>query len=288
MPDRLTLPLLTLATSTLLAAPIAAQDDGPEPGWYDTAEFTYVTTGGNSEADTLGFKNSLRRVWEKALFTLDAGALRVETTTLTRFAREDGGSVVFGEDKRTDLTAENYSFRGRFDREITDRLFWYAGAGWERNEFAGFADRMSAVGGVGNIWWQEDDRGHFRTDYGLTWTRQDDLIENSEIDDSFFGLRLGYDYLNQLTDTTELSSVLIIDQNLDESDDLRANFTNAIAVSMTERLALKASLQLLYDNLPALVAVDLVNAVGEPTGETVLGELDELDSIFTVALVISF
>ncbi|MEM6706668.1 MAG: DUF481 domain-containing protein [Acidobacteriota bacterium] len=276
-----------LTAFLLFALPVTAQDDGPEPGWYDTAELTYVTTSGNAEADTLGLKNSLQRIWDDAVFSLDAGALRVETTTIARFAQLSGDGVSVGEIKTSELTAENYYLRGRYDRNITDRFFWYAGAGWERNEFAGFTDRLTAVAGVGNIWWQED-RGHFRTDYGLTYTQQDDVVINPDFDDSFLGLRLSYDYLNKLTDTTEFTSVLIVDQNLDETDDLRADFINAVAVSMTERLALKASLQLLYDNMPALVAVDVVNAAGELTGDSVLAELEDLDSLFTLALVVNF
>lgn len=273
---------------TLLALPATAQDDdGPEPGWYDTAELTYVTTSGNAEADTLGLKNSLQRVWDDAVFSLNAGALRVETTTIARFARLSGDGVNVGEVKTSELTAENYFLRGRYDRNITDRFFWYAGLGWERNEFAGFTDRVIGVAGVGNIWWQEE-RGHFRTDYGLTYTQQDDVVINPNFNDSFLGLRVSYDYLNQLTDTTEFASVLIVDQNLDDTDDLRADFVNSVAVAMTERLALKASLQLLYDNMPALVAVNVVNAGGELTGDTVLAELEDLDSLFTLALVINF
>ena len=287
MSKRLSLFVLLL-TLLLAAAPALAQDDeGPEPGWYDTAELTFVTTGGNSESETFGFKNSLQRVFDNALFSLNAGGISVDTTVITRFATRSGDNVTFGEDKVSELTAENYYLNGRYDRDITDKFFWYTGLGWERNEFAGFTDRIVGVVGVGNYWWKADN-GHFRTDYGLTYTSQDDVVENLAIDDSFLGVRLSYDYLNQLTDTTEFASILIIDQNLDESDDLRANFTNSIAVSMTERLALKASLQLLYDDLPALVAVDVVNAAGEATGETLLGELDDLDSLFTVALVINF
>ena len=281
--------LLSFITAGLVCtlAPItaSAQDDGPEPGWYDTAELTYVSTGGNSEGETLGFKNSLRKVMEGALFTLEAGALRVESTSISRFARRiEGGEerFAFGEDKTSEVTAENYHLRGRYDRYVTNRLFWHLGASWERNEFAGFTERITGAAGIGNLWWQEED-GHFRTDYGLTWTRQDDIVDNLGIDDSFFGLRLGYDYLNQLTGTTSFSSILIVDANLDETDDLRADFTNAVAVSMTERLALKASLQLLYDHLPALVAVPVLGSE-----RTVLAELDELDSLFTVALVIDF
>ena len=49
-------------------------------------------------------------------------------------------------------TAENYYLRGRYDRNITERFFWYGGVGWDRNEFAGIKNRMTVFGGVGNLW----------------------------------------------------------------------------------------------------------------------------------------
>jgi hypothetical protein len=57
---------------------------------------------------------------------------------------------------------------------------------------------------------------------------------------------------------------------------------------MTERLALKATLQLLYDHEPSfvLVPVDLPPGVTQP--QVFAAQLDELDSIFAVALVVSF
>jgi hypothetical protein len=51
---------------------------------------------------------------------------------------------------------------------------------------------------------------------------------------------------------------------------------------MTDRLALKTTLRLLYDASPALVEVPL------DSGGTVVTSLDSTDSTFTVALVISF
>ena len=108
------------------------------------------------------------------------------------------------------------------------------------------------------------------------------------MDDSFLGLRLSYDYWRKITDTTEFGSVLIVDENLDETEDLRADFSNWVSVAMSERLALKVSAQLLYDKLPGLQAVPLESPAGVPTGDTVFAELDELDSLLTVALVVNF
>jgi hypothetical protein len=64
--------------------------------------------------------------------------------------------------------------------------------------------------------------------------------------------------------------------------------TNAVAVSMTSRLALKISWQLLYDHEPSFAGVPLVFPGGVPTGSTVFVPLGGVDNLVTFALVASF
>lgn len=270
----------------LLACGSAAADE-PALGWSDKAEMSYVQTAGNSEGSTLGLKNELKRTWAEATFTLRAGAVRAESTTFFRTAVGTPGSFVFVEDKESQLTAENYLLAGRYDRKITERFFWYGGAGWDRNRFAGVENRYVAEGGVGNVW-VDTDTVKFKTSYALTYTDQEDVVEVPGSDGSFAGLRLSWDYLHQFGANTTYTNVLVVDDSLEETSDWRANMTNSVAVSMNKRLALKASLQWLYDNQPSFADVALVDGLGVPTGSTVLVELDELDTVFTTSLVINF
>ena len=61
--------------------------------------------------------------------------------------------------------------------------------------------------------------------------------------------------------------------------------TNSIAVGINSRLALKVSLQWLYNNFPALEEIDLL---GAEEGATVMARKEKLDTIFSTSLVISF
>jgi putative salt-induced outer membrane protein YdiY len=264
-----------------------AQDE-PELGWSDTAELTMVFTGGNAQSSTLGLRNQLKRIWDGAVLTADVGILRANSTQITRTATGfSPASFILAEDSVTALTAANYFVRGRYERQVNERLFWYAGTGWERNTFAGVASRSTWVGGVGHIW-RDDDTATFRTAYGLSYTVQDDVVDVVGSETSFAGLRLSYDYRRQLTPTTEFTSALVADENLQEGGDFRSNLTNTVAVSMTSQLALKVSWQLLYDNRPSFAGVALRLPSGLPAGRTVLVELDKLDTFLTFALVASF
>jgi putative salt-induced outer membrane protein YdiY len=262
-----------------------AQDER-EPGWYDTAELSFVGTDGNSESTTLGFANKLERLWTDASLVFSASALRAESTAFSRYAVGTPDDFRLVEDSVSNLTAENYDLGLRYDRDISETFFWYTGAQWTRNQFAGFDSRFVAAAGVGNTWWDRD-AGHFRTDYALTYTTQDDLVSNAAVADSFLGAQLGWDFARKFGNAT-YTNLLKVDLNADETEDLRADMIHALAVSMTERLALKVSLHWLYDNLPALAGVALLDANGLPTGTSVLRQLDELDQVLTVALVVSF
>jgi len=183
------------------------------------------------------------------------------------------------EETDTELTAENYFLKTRYDRTVGE-LFLFGGAGWDRNTFAGVENRYAFVGGAGRTWFNTESR-RFKTDVGVTYTVQDDVVENPEAADSFLGLRSSLDFFYKLTSTTDFASVLVIDESLDETSDLRADWTGSIAVAMSSRLALKTSLQLLYDNDPALAAV--------PLGDIeVLAPLKKVDSTLTLAIVAKF
>jgi len=263
------------------------------PKWSDTAELGWVATSGNSESSSFAFKDTLLREGKNDLFELKLGGLKVETTDIRLYAV--GGTTAFSriEERETETTAESYFLTGRYDRKITEDFFWFAGAGWDRNEFAGIQNRYAGFGGVGNKWF-DTDRRKWRTDYSTTVTKQENVVDDPDLDDTFFGVRLSSTFLQKFgaNDAGTFGNDTIIDENLNETSDWRVNMTNWVGLSMTSHVALKVSLQWLYDNLPSLKEVDLFPAsdpggTGTPIG-TALVELEDLDMIFTTALVIKY
>jgi putative salt-induced outer membrane protein YdiY len=246
-------------------------------------------TTGNSETSTLGIKNILSRAWERSGFTLTAGGTRAESTTTSRFAVGTPGSFSVTETEATQKTAENYYLNGKYDRKITETFFWFAGLGWDRNRFAGIENRYIAEAGVGNIWINEE-RIKFRTEYGVTFTDQEDVVEIAGDSDNWLGARFAWDYLHKFGANTTYQNLLVLDANLDDTDDWRADMINSVSVAMSEKLALKVSLQWLFDNQPSFSGAPLFDA--PPPGGTLVGtvpvELDELDTIFTASLVVNF
>jgi putative salt-induced outer membrane protein YdiY len=257
----------------------SAQDERPV-GWKDAAEFTFVMTAGNASASTLGFKNTADHFWPNAQFQISFGGIRTQSGITARTASGSPSNFTVSEDTETETTAENYFVRSRMDRNISEAAFLFGGANWDRNTFAGVQNRFGLAAGAGRAWLAEETR-RFKTDLGLTYTVQDDVVENPEADDSFPGLRGSYEFFHKLTETTDFQSALVVDENLSQTSDTRADWTNSVAVAVSEKLALKTSLQILFDNEPAMIAVPLGD-------DEVLTPLDKVDSIFTVALVVNF
>jgi putative salt-induced outer membrane protein YdiY len=226
-------------------------------------------------------------VWDRSSWLLEGTGLRAETTTSTRTAVGASQDDFTIEERSTsELTAENYFLGTRYDRLLSGNWYAFGSGAWLRNTFAGIDARYTLVGGVGNLW-VDSDRQRFSTDYGLTYTDQTDVIENPAISNSYVGFMLGYDYWRHLTSTTEFASQLFFNDSFSDTDNWRSSWLNSIQVSINQALALKASLLLQYNNQPALQAIPLENPLGTPTGETVFVELDELDTYFTIALVLT-
>ncbi len=247
-----------------------------------------MATGGNSRAETFSLRNTLTRRWAVAELQIAVGGLRAESTTLSRSAI--GGSAADArlvESSTSEVTAERYQLDARYDRAISDQWYWYAAAGWERNEPAGVRNRAAVAVGAGNTWF-EDDTAHFKTDYGLTWTDQEDVVEPPGSAGGFAGLRLSSDYRRRLTATSELGNLLTLDLNLDDRDDLRLAMVNSLSVRMSDSLALKLSHELQFDDQPSLVAVPVVTEGGDPVGEELLVEADDVDTTLSLALVVAF
>ena len=280
-----------LASATVAArAQVAPAAEKKVPKWSDAAELSLVATSGNSESNSFAFKNTLLREGKNGLFELKLGGLKVETTTISLSAEGTPPNVDRVEDKDRETTAENYYLTGRYDRNIAGRFFWFAGAGWDRNEFAGIENRYVGFGGFGHNWF-DTDRRKWRTDYSATGTKQDNVLDDPDFDDTFFGIRLSSTFLQKFGahDVGTFGNDTIIDENLNETKDWRVNMTNWVALNLSSHLALKVSLQWLYDNLPSFKEVDLFDPADPGnTTDTHPVELDDLDTLFTTALVIKY
>jgi putative salt-induced outer membrane protein YdiY len=278
--------IFILVVAGAVHTPAAAQDGEKELGWAFEAEFASVTTTGNSETRTFRLGSTLRRVWATSELKLEGGGLRSQSSLITR--RATGTSqddFQLQKEKRTETTAEAYYLRAREDIQFSKRFLAFGGVDWLRNTFAGIDSRVLLAVGAGNSW-ADSKKWRFKTDYGFSYTFEQEVVVNPITKQNFPGIRLAYDLWTQLTGSTEFTSALIADFNLDNTDDIRLDFNNALPISITNKLFLKPQWQLLWRNDPALTEVPLFAPDGTPTGNTVFAPLEKTDNFFTVALVV--
>jgi len=278
--------VLLLTLSVLRPAPARAEEEkkgllGP---WKDTAELSFVVTGGNSETSTFSLGDTLKRSWEKNSLTIKAFALSSHATTITRTAQGTETDYTVVEQKQTNLVAENFSLSGLYDHRLSKKVVLQFGLGWDRNRFAGVAGRLIMTAGTGYAW-VATKRTTLKTDGGVTYTRRKYF---SQAPSSFAGFRGIASFEQKFFDTSSFASQFIFDDNLRKTVDWRYDWTNSLTASISKALALKTSLRLLYSHLPANQAVPLFDLEGNPTGLTVPVPLKRLDSIFTTSLVINF
>jgi putative salt-induced outer membrane protein YdiY len=283
----LTQALLLLIVLCVIPTSLEARQSDEEPRWRNATELTFLLDGGNSAASTLGIRNTLRRTGALGRLRLDGTAIRTDATRISRTAvgtSEDDFRLE--EDRDTERSAERYGLRGRYDRDLTERTFAFTGVGWERNTFAGFNSRTVAVVGAGGQW-ARGEEGEFRLGAGLTYTVQDDVTPDPERDDAFAGLQVTVDLLQQLTQGTEVEVAWVFDGNAQEPSDLRGDLLQSVSATLTNRLALKTTLQLKVDNDPPLESIPLVTPDGTPVDQEILAPLRRMDHSLSVALVIT-
>ena len=310
--------LLTVPCAVRAQEPKEAKE--PEKPWSNETEFSLVLTEGNSNTQTIGFKDTLTRRWPGAQFRLKLEALRSATSD-DWFEQADAGYTWLpGEDPPpmtaslvkppSELDAENYFVEGRYTRTIFEEFNWNAGASWDRNEDAGIVNRYIVFGGVGHLWFDREDL-KFQSSYGLSWTDREEETPDPEKEERFVGVRLSWNYENLLGKITTYNNDWTNNISVADSKDWSSEMTNSVSVSMSKRLSLRVSLRWLYNNEPALEDVDFVAQVEVVDPDGIPGNGDEfiqtvssggseftltetrvrkekLDSIFKTTLVISF
>jgi len=327
MEEILAAKVMTLCLTVSLAVGVndaRAQDKPKEPpklGWSNSTDLSAVLTAGNSATQTWGFTDKLRHVWKDARFEFEVNVVRSDTSDDRFFMVAPGLEFPVGgapanpptslvkPDPKLDVA--NSLVRGSYERNITPRFFWNAGASWDRNDDAGIVNRYIAYAGVGHKW-VDYERRRFATSYGISFTDREEKKPDPEKDRRFGGGRLGWDYRERFNAGTVFDNKFEANVNLSDSTDYSVNTTSALSVTVVSHVVLKVSLQWLYEHEPALESdldviafVEVLNPDGisgsgderfrtlsSGGSKLVIGSADarkdRLDTIFKTALVINF
>jgi len=270
---------------TLLAALVmtvvstgAVLAEEPKRPWTDAADFGLVLTTGNSKNLNIALSNKFVYKWTNAEFTFDAAALRTENTTRTLTNDTAANTVSVTEVDTT--TAEMYALGGKYTHNIRENFFWYVGGGWVSNKPTGIDNRYMAGGGLGYRFFKTELQT-LSVEFGFDYTDETQVGGTS---DSFAGARAFLGYLYNISKTSTFTEDFTVLENLSDTSDLRARSVSAVTASISQKLALKVTLLLVYDNQPVVADVQPVF----PATQAAQFEYDKLDTIFTATLVVNF
>lgn len=277
--------LSLLAVAAAAAAPAGA---ATVPGWYSSTDLAFGLQRGNSKTLNAGLNTNLTRQWLRTAWKTNGSFVRNDVSEPSRIAT--GSATNFTTDFGPTVTkSEKVFVNTDLERRVTERFFWNVAGNFERDKFAGLDRRVIGAAGIGYLWQKPDNSGLFRAGIAATYTSQKETIDDPETEDEFAGARLTLDGEKRFGDRKQntFTSNLIVDENVQDTEDLRFNWQNALAVAMSQRLALKIGVQAAYDNQPQLVDFDLLVPLGAQAVK-VQAPAEKLDVGVTVSLVINF
>lgn len=278
----------SLAMGLLVAAAATPARAATVPGWYSSTDLSFVMARGNSNTMNLGINADLTRQWLRTAWRNNGSFVRSDVAEPTQTATGTPGDFTV-EPGPSVTKSERLFFSSNLERRVTERFFWNVAGNVERDVFAGLEYRTSGAAGVGYLWQKPDNSSLFRAGIAATYTAQEEVVDDPDTEEQFFGVRLTLDGEKRFGDRLQntFTSNLIADENLQDTDDLRFNWQNALAVAMNQRLALKFGVGLLYDHQPSLLEVPLLTVNGVETGQ-VVARAKELDIAVTASIVINF
>jgi len=271
--------LLFAGLPGLLVTPVRAQTPAVAPGaepvetekqkrFKNTTELSLVVTAGNSDVETIGFKDTLEYKRDAGLARFRADTLRSDTSDDAYLLVEPGLVFEPGQTLTTFNTREvrpgaepdvaRYFFEGRYEGNLSRQgTTWNAGASWDRNEDAGIISRTIVFGGLGRAWVDREDL-KFRTTYGLSYTDREEEVVDPEKEEQFYGARFTSDFMDKWGANTTYDNDFTFNMSVADTSDWNADLIQGVAVSMSNHLKLKISLQLTWANEPALEEVDII------------------------------
>lgn len=218
-----------VAALALLPLVSHAQEKAPPASEFNT-DFGFVSVSGNTSVTTLSLGEKwIRRIarWE---FKQELGAV---------YGKTDGAE-----------TSNLWRASVRGDYGLGSNLALYARTAFDRNKFAGVKSRVAeGLGVVARLIARE--RTQLSFEGGFEVTQQRNLDGTSE---SFSSLRGAGSWKRTFTATSYFFQGIEVLPNLDDSDDYRINSETTVVAPLSSHVAMKASYQVRFDNLPSLNA----------------------------------
>ena len=187
----------------------------PADPFVGSASLGYLSTSGNT--DGTNGNASFKVTWDLM------GPWKHDWNALAINARTAGVT-----------TAEAYSAGYKAQRDFSATSYLLASADWRQDRFSGYDEQVSETLGYGRR--LIDTERHTLALEGGAGAKQSDLIDGTELDEAI--LRGGFDYLLRITENSEFSQKILIEQG---DDNRYSESTSALKARIVGNLAIVVS-----------------------------------------------
>ncbi len=238
--------LILIGSLILSATSVFAQDEEEEIklGWEGTGEFGFVSTTGNTDSVALNAKLNFvltRERWRH---------------------RFSGTALQTSEDGITDN--ERYTLEIQSDRKLSEESWLFGAFRWDADKFGSYDPQLSFTAGYGRQL-MKSEKHELKGEIGAGYRRLEERISGESSTEAI--ARFLLDDAWQVWSTTLWTNRLLIESG---SSNTFMQFNTALAVSMTEKFAVK-------------LGFEVRNNTTTPPGDT-----ENTDTITSVNLVYNF
>jgi len=228
-----------LVLGFLLSA-FAASGLADEKPWSGDGKVGFVSTGGNTETETLNVGLDVNRKSERWWHSILFAAI----------SASDSGNT----------TAERYELNGKSRYRIDEKAYWFGSLRHQDDRFSGFEYQSSLAGGYGRIF-IDNEVGLLSAEAGAGYRRSKPVDGMGTLDNAIFQGSVKYE--RQIGATSKFANNFVVEAGADNA------FLQNVAevqVKMTDRLSLAVGYELRHntdvapeiENTDRLTTVNLV------------------------------
>ncbi|MBD8525475.1 DUF481 domain-containing protein [Pseudomarimonas arenosa] len=218
----------------LLAGGVSAAEE--TGGWSGTGELGLAVARGNARSENLNTKLNLENEDERWKHKFHLAALRSKGEVKGDF---DNDGVP---DERFDLTANRYELGASSAIKMNQRAYWVGAVRYEQDDFASYENQTTFALSYG---YQaiDNETTQLSAEVGPGYRRA--KVASSGETETGAILRGQIDYKHQLTETTSIGNLLLVESG---DDNTFAQNDLGVSVAINSRFALKAGIQWRYNS----------------------------------------
>lgn len=157
-------------------------------------------------------------------------------------------------------TAEIYSSQLKYDRKISSRVYLLGFVRYERNKLSGYLSRIGLSAG-GGISWIKNTKHQVTSELAFGWNNEREnqlnfsVIAPSQVwaqtlSSSFISSVMTHKWTGRISESAQIMVQETLFLNLEEPKDFRLNSHYEISSSINRNLALKTSVEIIYEHHP--------------------------------------